>query len=164
MANLGKLAIAMLGVLAYQNRDKIGDMIRGAGDRNPNDPQGGILDQLSKGVSGTALGDILDRFRGAGAGSKVDSWVGTGPNEPIQPSEVEAAIDEDTLTSLSMQTGLSREELISRITRDLPEAVSKMTPTGELPVEAPKSSGETTLLDDVPSHRTEANSGGQSDI
>ncbi|ESX91418.1 YidB family protein [Mesorhizobium sp. LNJC403B00] len=164
MANLGKLAIAMLGVLAYQNRDKIGDMIRGAGDRNPNDPQGGILDQLSKGISGTALGDILDRFRGAGAGSKVDSWVGTGPNEPIQPSEVEAAIDEDTLTSLSMQTGLSREELISRITRDLPEAVSKMTPTGELPVEAPKSSGETTLLDDVPSHRTEANSGGQSDI
>ncbi|ESX17287.1 MULTISPECIES: YidB family protein [unclassified Mesorhizobium] len=164
MANLGKLAIAMLGVLAYQNRDKIGDMIRGAGDRNPNDPQGGILDQLSKGVSGAALGDILDRFRGAGAGSKVDSWVGTGPNEPIQPSEVEAAIDEDTLTSLSMQTGLSREELISRITRDLPEAVSKMTPTGELPVEAPKSSGETTLLDDVPSHRTQANSGGQSDI
>lgn len=164
MANLGKLAIAMLGVLAYQNRDKIGDMIRGAGDRNPNDPQGGILDQLSKGVSGTALGDILDRFRGAGAGSKVDSWVGTGPNEPIQPSEVEAAIDEDTLTSLSMQTGLSREELISRITRDLPEAVSKMTPTGEFPVEAPKSSGETTLLDDVPSHRTQANSGGQSDI
>ncbi|ESX98370.1 hypothetical protein X753_31530 [Mesorhizobium sp. LNJC399B00] len=164
MANLGKLAIAMLGVLAYQNRDKIGDMILGAGDRNPNDPQGGILDQLSKGVSGTALGDILDRFRGAGAGSKVDSWVGTGPNEPIQPSEVEAAIDEDTLTSLSMQTGLSREELISRITRDLPEAVSKMTPTGELPVEAPKSSGETTLLDDVPSHRTQANSGGQSDI
>ncbi|MES0044387.1 YidB family protein [Mesorhizobium sp. M0091] len=164
MANLGKLAIAMLGVLAYQNRDKIGDMIRGAGDRNPNDPQGGILDQLSKGVSGTALGDILDRFRGAGAGSKVDSWVGTGPNEPIQPSEVEAAIGEDTLTSLSMQTGLSREELISRITRDLPEAVSKMTPTGELPVEAPKSSGETTLLDDVPSHRTQANSGGQSDI
>ncbi|MER8921279.1 YidB family protein [Mesorhizobium sp. M0802] len=163
MANLGKLAIAMLGVLAYQNRDKIGDMIRGAGDRNPNDPQGGILDQLSKGVSGTALGDILDRFRGAGAGSKVDSWVGTGPNEPIQPSEVEAAIDEDTLTSLSMQTGLSREELISRITRDLPEAVSKMTPTGELP-EAPKSSGETTLLDDVPSHRTQANSDGQSDI
>ncbi|MER9257948.1 YidB family protein [Mesorhizobium sp. M0619] len=138
MANLGKLAIAMLGVLAYQNRDKIGDMIRGAGDRNPNDPQGGILDQLSKGVSGTALGDILDRFRGAGAGSKVDSWVGTGPNEPIQPSDVEAAIDEDTLTSLSMQTGLSREELISRITRDLPEAVSKMTPAGELPVEAPK--------------------------
>ena len=82
MANLGKLAIAMLGILAYQNRDKIGDMIRRAGDRDPNNPQGGILDQLSKGVSGTALGDILDQFRSAGAGSKVNSWVGSGPNQP----------------------------------------------------------------------------------
>jgi len=165
MANLGRLAIAMLGVLAYQNRDKIGDMIRGAGDRNPNDPQGGILDQISKGVSGTALGDILDRFRGAGAGSKVDSWVGTGPNQPIQPSEVEAAIDDDTLTSLSMQTGLSREELISRITRDLPEAVNKMTPDGKLPPEPTQGSNETTLLDDVPTRWPQAkNSTGQSDV
>ena len=165
MANLGRLAIAMLGVLAYQNRDKIGDMIRGAGDRNPNDPQGGILDQISKGVSGTALGDILDRFRGAGAGSKVDSWVGTGPNQPIQPSDVEAAIDEDTLTSLSMQTGLSREELISRITRDLPEAVNKMTPDGKLPPEPTQGSNETTLLDDVPTRWPQAkNSTGQSDV
>lgn len=156
MANLGRLAIAMLGVLAYQNRDKIGDMIREARDRNPNDPQGGILDQISKGVSGTALGDILDRFRGAGAGSKVDSWVGTGPNQPIQPSDVEAAIDDDTLTSLSMQTGLSREDLIRRITRDLPEAVNKMTPNGDLPAEPAQGSDETTLLDDVPARRPQA--------
>lgn len=162
MANLGKLAIAMLGVLAYQNRDKIGDMIRKAGDRNPNDPQGGILDQLSKGVSGTALGDILERFRGAGAGSKVDSWVGTGPNQPIGPSDVETAIDEDTLTSLSMQTGLSRDELIARITKDLPEAVNEMTPNGELPPEPPQGSDQTTLLDDVPPKAR--NSAGQSDV
>ncbi|RNJ41373.1 hypothetical protein B5V01_21010 [Mesorhizobium erdmanii] len=164
MANLGKLAIAMLGVLAYQNRDKIGDMIREAGNRNPNDPQGGILDQISKGVSGTALGDILDRFRGAGAGSKVDSWVGTGQNQPIQPGDVEAAIDEDTLTSLSMQTGLSREELLSRISRDLPEAVNKMTPNGELPVERAQRSNETTtLLDDVSPRQQAKNSAGQRD-
>jgi uncharacterized protein YidB (DUF937 family) len=157
MANLGKLAIAMLGVLAYQNRDKIGDMIRGAGDRNPNDPQGGILDQLSKGVSGTALGDILDRFRSAGAGSKVDSWVGTGPNQPIEPRVVERAIDEDTLASLSTQTGLSRDELIARITRDLPEAINKLTPNGELPLSEPtQGSDQTTLLDDVPPGTTHA--------
>jgi len=80
MANLGRLAVAMLGMLAYQNRDKIGDLIRGAGNRDPNNPHGGgLLDQLSKGVSGTAIGDILDRFRNAGAGSKVDSWVVPDP-------------------------------------------------------------------------------------
>ncbi|MGX5843590.1 YidB family protein [Mesorhizobium sp. ArgA1] len=164
MANLGRLAIAMLGVLAYQNRDKIGEMIRGAGDRDPNGPQGGIVDQLSKGVSGTALGDILDRFRGAGAGSKVDSWVGSGPNEPIEPNDVEAAIDDHTLTSLSMQTGLSREELISRITRDLPEAVNKMTPNGALPPGPTQRSDETTLLDELPPSKTQAKSAGRNNV
>ncbi|WP_457155831.1 YidB family protein, partial [Mesorhizobium sp. P5_C1] len=80
------------------------------------------------------------------------------PNQPIEPNDVEAAIDEDTLTSLSMQTGLSREELISRITQDLPEAVNKMTPNGQLPSEPTQGSGETTLLDDVPTNRTQAKS------
>ncbi|RWB51854.1 YidB family protein [Mesorhizobium sp.] len=145
MANLGRLAVAILGVLAYQNRDKIGELLRG--NRDPNNPQGGILDQLSKGVSGTALGDIVDRFRNAGAGSKVDSWVSPGPNQPIEPNEVEAAIDDETLASLSMQTGLSRDELISRITRDLPEAINKLTPNGELP---PAGQEDITLLDQVP--------------
>ncbi|WP_318013035.1 YidB family protein [Mesorhizobium sp. ESP7-2] len=102
MANFGRLAIAMLGVLAYQNRG-IAEMIRGAGERDSNNPHGGILDQVTKGVSGTALGDILDRFRNAGAGSKADSWVGAGPNEPIKPHEVETAIDAQILEALSRQ-------------------------------------------------------------
>lgn len=37
--------------------------MRRARERDPNNPQGGIVDQLSKSVSGTALGDILERFR-----------------------------------------------------------------------------------------------------
>ncbi|MBZ9777130.1 YidB family protein [Mesorhizobium sp. CO1-1-8] len=152
MANLGRLAIAMLGVLAYQNRDKIAEVIRGAAERGPNNPQGGILEQVSKSVSGTALGDILDRFRNAGAGSKVDSWVGTGPNQPIEPHEVETAIDAQTLEALSSQTGLSREELIARITRDLPDAVNQMTPDGTLPADQQtNASDQPNLLDDVPS-------------
>ncbi|TPK10360.1 YidB family protein [Mesorhizobium sp. B2-5-7] len=152
MANLGRLAIAMLGVLAYQNRDKIAEAIRGAGERDPNNPQGGILDQVSKGLSGTALGDILDRFRNAGAGSKVDSWVGIGPNQPIEAHEVETAIDAQTLEALSRQTGLSREELIARITRDLPDAVNQMTPDGTLPADhRTKVPDQPNLLDDVPS-------------
>ncbi|RWE79624.1 YidB family protein [Mesorhizobium sp.] len=145
MANLGRLAVAILGVLAYQNRDKIGELLRG--DRDPNNPHGRLLDQLSKGVSGTALGDIVDRFRNAGAGSKVDSWVSPGPNQPIEPKEVETAIDDETLASLSMQTGLSRDELIARITRDLPEAINKLTPNGEMPA---ASAEDITLLDRVP--------------
>jgi len=151
-ANLGKVALAMLALLAFQNRDKIGDVLRGAGEgRDPSDPQGGgLLDQLSKAASGTALGDVLDRFRQSGSGAKVDSWVRKGPNEPIDARDVETAIDEETLSSLSRQTGLSRDELLARITRDLPEAVDRMTPDGELPTGYHSSDDEPTLLDDLP--------------
>ncbi|MER9267962.1 YidB family protein [Mesorhizobium sp. M0410] len=149
MANLGRLAIAMLGVLAYQNRDKLCELIPGAGYLNPNDPQRRILAQITNGVSRADLGEILDRFREVGAGSKVDSWVGSGPNQPIEPRDVEAAMDEGTLTSISMQTGLSREELIRRIARDLPEAVNEMTPNGEWPPEPRQGLDESTLLDNV---------------
>lgn len=152
-ANLGKVALAMLALLAFQNRDKIGDLVRGKDQgRDPNDPQGGgLLDQLSKAASGTAVGDVLDRFRQAGKGEKVDSWVRKGPNEPIDAHDVESAIDEETLASLSRQTGLSRQELIDRITRDLPEAVDRMTPDGELPTGYHPRDDEPTLLDDLPS-------------
>ena len=139
----------MLGILAYHNRDKIGDAIQGAGRRSdPTNPQGGLLDQLSKGVSGTALADVLDRFRNASAGTKVDSWVRQGPNEPIGTAEVESAIEEETLALLSEQTGLSRDELIARITQALPETVDKLTPNGEMPVAETKQTDN--LLDDVP--------------
>ena len=154
MANLGKLAVAVLGILAYQNRDKLAEVIRGTGtSSDPNkaqstQPGGGLMDQLARGVEGTPLGEILDRFRNVGAGSKVNSWVKKGPNEPLQPNDVEAAIDEETLRSLSEQTGLTKEELITRITRVLPEAVDQMTPNGELPPDN-RQSGD-NLLDDVP--------------
>jgi uncharacterized protein YidB (DUF937 family) len=89
MANLGRLAIAVLGILAYQNREKLAEIVKGAGaKRDSNRPQndqadGGLMDQLAKGVQGTPLGDILDRFGNAGVGAKVDSWVRKGPNEPL---------------------------------------------------------------------------------
>jgi uncharacterized protein YidB (DUF937 family) len=158
MANLGKVALAMLGILAYQNRDKLGTLLRGNGQTgtNPPDPQqprgGGILEQVADSLgSGGGLREVLDRFRNAGSREQVDSWVRQGPNQPLDRRQVEAAIDAETIEALSRQTGLSREELLERIARELPEAVDKMTPEGRLPDQAEYGkSGETTLLDPVP--------------
>ena len=46
------------------------------------------------------------------------------------------AIGPEVLETLSRQTGLSRDELLSRLCRELPEAVDKYTPQGRLPNEA----------------------------
>ena len=65
----------------------------------------------------------------------MDSWVKTGPNKPITPAQLEQAIGPDVLDTLTKQTGLSREELLARLARELPDAVDKYTPQGRLPAE-----------------------------
>lgn len=144
MAGLGRMALVALGILAYKNRDKLADMVSGVG-RDPNDPnaRGG-------------LGELLDKLRTAGHGDAVDSWVGTGPNNPIERSRVEQAIDDETLFALTQQTGLSRDEILERLATNLPEAVDKMTPDGKLPDTS--ADAETTLLDPVPPRRPEPHS------
>jgi uncharacterized protein YidB (DUF937 family) len=59
--------------------------------------------------------------------------VGRGPNKEVAPHHLEQAIGPDVLATLSQQTGLSREDLLARLSRELPQAVDKYTPEGRLP-------------------------------
>jgi uncharacterized protein YidB (DUF937 family) len=81
------------------------------------------------------LSDLVERFRQNGHGQAADSWVKRGPNQELGPDQLEQAIGPDVLSTLSQQTGLSQEELLSRLSRELPTAVDKLTPEGRLPTE-----------------------------
>lgn len=140
---------ALLGLLAvagYQNRDKIAEMLRGAGSGGQGAPGqagqqqgnlGGLLGNLGGagvgGLLGGGLNDLVERFRQSGHGEIADSWVGRGPNKEIAPNQLERAVGPDVLATLSQQTGLSREEILARLSRELPTAVDKYTPEGRLP-------------------------------
>jgi uncharacterized protein YidB (DUF937 family) len=137
---------ALLGLLAiagYQNRDKIAEMIGGAFQKSAagsTPPQGGVEGVL-EGVKGTSvgglvgggLGELVERFKQAGHGDVAESWVGHGPNKEVAPPQLERAIGPDVLATLSQQTGLSREEILARLSRELPKAVDQYTPEGRLP-------------------------------
>lgn len=145
--------VALLGLLAvagYQNRDKIAEVFEGrkqepGGKPGPYDQpgQGGVLAKLGGLLGGASAGsvlsgglrDLVDRFRQNGHGQAADSWVNTGPNQQLRTDQLEQAIGPDALNTLSERTGLSREELLSRLTRELPAAVDKLTPGGRLPTE-----------------------------
>lgn len=77
------------------------------------------------------LSELLNRFRQNGH-DEADSWVGTGENREIDDRNLEHAIGPDVLDTLSQQTGLSREELLTRLTRTLPKAVDAYTPNGRV--------------------------------
>ena len=139
--------VALLGLLAvagYQNREKLGEMLSGAGQgkdggRGQGTSPGGLGGLLGGGGTTAGalltggLGELLDRFKQSGQGDTADSWVKPGANKPVSADQLEKAIGGDVLADLVKQTGLSRQELITRLTRNLPDAVDKYTPDGRLP-------------------------------
>ena len=139
---------ALLGLLAiagYQNREKIAEMLGGLGQNKAGaDDQGGIGGLLGQpglggasagGILSGGLGELADRFKQSGQGETAESWIKTGPNQPCTPAQLEQAIGPEVLDTLSKQTGLSRDELVTRLCRELPDAVDKYTPQGRLPME-----------------------------
>jgi len=136
--------LALLAIAGYQNRDKIAEMLgKHNDDKTGGDGQAGLGNILRQfggagagGILGGGLGELVDRFKQSGQGETADSWVNTGANKPCAPAQLESAIGPEVLDSISKQTGLSREELVARLCRELPGAVDKYTPEGRLPTEA----------------------------
>jgi uncharacterized protein YidB (DUF937 family) len=142
---------ALLGLLAlagYQNRDKLGELLKGVGSStgqpgagDQQGPLGGLLGSLGGslagggvgGLLGGGLGELLERFQQNGQGDAAESWVGKGANKELAPPQLKQAIGADVLAALEQQTGLSQEELLARLSRELPAAVDQYTPDGRLP-------------------------------
>jgi uncharacterized protein YidB (DUF937 family) len=139
---------ALLGLLAvagYQNRDKLAELLRGAGAGSSNStgtqqPLSGLLGNLAgvgAGVGGLlngGIGELLEKFNQTGHGQVAQSWIDSGPNKDISPPQLKQAIGSDVLEKLEQQTGLSQEEILARLSRELPKALDKYTPDGRLPV------------------------------
>ena len=85
------------------------------------------------GLLGGGLGELLERFKQTGLGEIAQSWINDGPNKEIAPPQLKQAIGADVLAVLEKQTGLSQDELLARLSRELPAAVDKYTPDGLLP-------------------------------
>jgi uncharacterized protein YidB (DUF937 family) len=136
--------LALLVIAGYQNRDKLAELLKGAGAGNPagsGQPLGGLLGNLSgilggAGVGGLlngGIGELLERFKQNGQGEAAQSWINQGPNKEVSPPQLKQAIGADVLEKLEQQTGLSQDELLARLSRELPTAVDKYTPDGRLP-------------------------------
>jgi uncharacterized protein YidB (DUF937 family) len=100
----------------------------GAGSANLPVDQG----QAHAAVSG-GLGELLQRFQQNGYGDVANSWVGTGPNQPIAPDELHEALGSDTVNHLSQQTGVPRNDLLAQLAQALPTLVDRLTPQGRIP-------------------------------
>ncbi len=153
---MSPITMAILALLAYKAVKHLGGSQPGASPAAPapaNAGQsggglgGGLGDLLKGGLGGllaggaagsvisSGLGDLLKQFQQNGQGDAANSWVSSGPNKQIAPNDLANALGADQINTLTSQTGLSREELLSGLSQHLPEVINHLTPDGRLPTE-----------------------------
>ena len=108
----------------------LGDLLRGGG-------LGGLLGgaggAAGGGFMGAGLNELISKMQQNGHGDVANSWVGSGPNSPIAPHQLEQAIGKDTLQELSTETGKPYDTVLSDLVKGLPGTVDKLTPSGRMP-------------------------------
>ena len=133
------IMMALMGLLAYKalkGKNQPGTAPAGGGGGLGDLLSGGLGGLLGGGVGGAlsgGLSDLLKQFQQNGQGDKADSWVSRGDNKPIEPTELEQALGEERIGWLMQQTGMSRDELLKGLSRELPQVVDRMTPEGQIP-------------------------------
>ena len=99
--------------------------------------KGGLGGLLAGGAAGSVLsgglGGLLKQFEDNGQGQIAKSWVGTGPNQDISESDLAKSIGSNDINALAQHTGLSRDELLAGLRRELPGAIDELTPAGRVP-------------------------------
>jgi uncharacterized protein YidB (DUF937 family) len=110
-------------------------------------PGGSLADMLPGGLGGLlggaaaggvlsgGLGNLVKELQERGHGNAAQSWIGTGQNHEIAPSDLEHALGSDTIEAIAEHTGLGRSELLAGLSDHLPELIDQLTPHGRLPTE-----------------------------
>jgi uncharacterized protein YidB (DUF937 family) len=89
-----------------------------------NAPAGSILGGLT---------DLIGKLSAGGVSPQVNSWVGHGTNDPVQPGQLGSALGQDVLAQLSQRTGMSQQELLNQLSTALPQIINHLTPNGRMP-------------------------------
>jgi uncharacterized protein YidB (DUF937 family) len=103
-----------------------------------------LLQQLQ--ASG-GLDPVLGKLEQMGLGGQVESWLGTGANEAVDPQKLADAVGPQTVESLAQQSGLSPVEVTNGLSELLPGLVDRLSPSGSLPTTADDLSG---MLGQIP--------------
>ena len=152
-SGLSPMMIAMLGTLAFKAIRSLMDNQASAATgrpsaQSPDGATGGGLDDLLKGGLGSLLGggaagsvlsgglnDLLKQFQQNGQGEVARSWIGSGPNKAIAPTDLATALGADRINALASLSGMSRDDLLNGLSQQLPDVVDQLTPDGRLPTE-----------------------------
>jgi uncharacterized protein YidB (DUF937 family) len=124
----------------------IGGLLGGGGNASAPQSAGGgsaMLMQIvaallaNRGAGGGAglggLAGLAEQFQRGGLGDVMNSWISTGPNQPVAPDQLGNVLGGDLLGELTQRTGMDRGDLLGQLSQLLPQMVDRATPEGRIP-------------------------------
>jgi len=87
--------------------------------------------------SNGGLQGMTEKLSNSGLGKQVQSWVGTGENEPVSGQQVQQAVDPGELHAMAQNAGMSDEETCDQLAKAVPVMVNQATPQGQIPQQDP---------------------------
>ena len=82
---------------------------------------------------GGGLTDVIGAFNKGGLGDIMSSWVGGGPNKPVDPGALGNVLGPDMLSQFAQKAGIGHGDASSVLASVLPELINQMTPQGQVP-------------------------------
>lgn len=107
-----------------------GGMMGGQSGQNP--LLQALTSLLGQNSSIGGLAGLVQAFQKNGLGEIVNSWVSTGQNLPVTPSQIQQGLGSDVLKQLAGKAGLSPDAASSQLSGILPNLVDKLTPNGKI--------------------------------
>lgn len=78
---------------------------------------------------------LVAKFKQAGLGAIVESWISTGPNLPISAEQLRGVLGAPAVDGMAQQAGVAAPDLLASLAQTLPMIVDQLTPGGQLPTD-----------------------------
>ena len=129
--NVGKPLMLALGALLAS-----GVLFRGGAGQTASAGSQPATDTNDAGGLLGGLGGLLNKLQQGGLGNQTNSWVGSGQNQPVSPSQLGQALGPNIIKTLSQMTGVSEDQLTKQLSQGIPVIINTLTPNGRLPTVA----------------------------
>lgn len=102
---------------------------------------GGLDPQMLIAIVGSLLASsgglqgLLAKLQSGGLGDAVQSWIGTGANQPVSGDQLGSALGPDLMGMIASQLGGSPAQASGTLADLLPGLIDQLSPKGQLPAD-----------------------------
>jgi uncharacterized protein YidB (DUF937 family) len=115
-------------ILNRLSRGKAGSLLGGLGSKDLSAVATALL-----GGGGADLPALVAKFKSAGLGHLVESWIGKGANQAVSGEKVKSAVSPAAISEVAAQLGIPDAQAAEKISGILPGLIDKLTPDGSVP-------------------------------